>query len=156
KTPLAAASRFLDILYKFKADNLTDEQRHLLQQACDALAMTGEVVDALLLLSTVARQSVEWQPLDMARLVGQALNQLVDLKPRTQASVQLPKTGPEASGYPPWVGEVWLNLLSNALKYSGSPPRIELGGEQNRVEARFWVRDNGKPLSDEERERVFI
>jgi signal transduction histidine kinase len=156
KTPLAAASRFLDILYKFKADNLTDEQRHLLQQASDALAMTGEVVDALLLLSTVAQQSVEWQPLDMGRLVGQALHQLVDLKTRTHASVQLPKTWPRASGYPPWVGEVWVNLLSNAFKYAGSPPQIELGGEQDGIEARFWVRDNGKPLSEEERRRVFI
>jgi two-component system, sensor histidine kinase and response regulator len=156
KTPLAAASRFLDILYKFKADNLSGEQRHLLQQACDALAMTGEVVDALLLLSTVAQQSVEWQPLDMSRLVGQALNQLADLKTRTHASVQLPKAWPQASGYPPWVGEVWLNLLSNAFKYAGSPPQIELGGERNGGEARFWVRDNGKPLSEEQRMRVFI
>ena len=84
KTPLAAANRFLEILYKFKSDNLSDEQRHLLQQACDALAMTGEVVDALLLLSTVAQQSVEAQPLDMGRLVGQALSQLADLQARTQ------------------------------------------------------------------------
>ena len=57
KTPLAAANRFLEILYKFKSDNLSDEQKHLLQQARGALTMTGEVVDALLLLSTVAQQT---------------------------------------------------------------------------------------------------
>ena len=56
KTPLAAATRFLEILCKFKADNLSGEQRHLVQQAQSALAMTGAVVDALLLLSTVAQQ----------------------------------------------------------------------------------------------------
>src|SRR4249920_2979558 len=131
KTPLAAANRFLEILYKFKAENLSDEQRHLVQQASDALAMTGEVVDALLLLSTVAQQSVEAQPLDTGRLVGQALNQLVDLQTRTKASVQLPKAWPHALGYGPWVGEVWLNLLSNALKYGGTPPRLELGGARD-------------------------
>ncbi len=156
KTPLAAANRFLDILYKFKSDNLSDEQRHLLQQACGALAMTGEVVDALLLLSTVAQQSVEARPLDMGRLVGQALNQLVDLQTHTKASVQLPKAWPRASGYGPWVGEVWLNLLSNALKYGGSPPRLELGGARDGGYAHFWVRDNGQPLSEEERRSVFV
>ena len=93
--------------------------------------MTGEVVDALLLLSTVAQQSVEAQPLDMGRLVGQALNQLVDLQARTKASVQLPKAWPPALGYGPWVGEVWLNLVSNALKYGGTPPRLELGGARD-------------------------
>ena len=99
-----------------------------MQQAYSALAMTGEVVDALLLLSTVAQQSVEAHPLDMGRLVGQALNQLTDLQARTKANVVLPKAWPRAFGYAPWVGEVWLNLLSNALKYGGSPPRLELGG----------------------------
>jgi DNA-binding response OmpR family regulator len=156
KTPLAAANRFLEILHKFKSENLSEEQRHLVQQAFAALAMTGEVVDALLLLSTVAQQSVDSQPLDMGRLVGQALNQLADLQARVHAAVQLPAAWPRASGYAPWVGEVWLNLLSNALKYGGSPPRIELGGTPDGSHVRFWVRDNGKPLSEEERKRVFV
>jgi two-component system sensor histidine kinase/response regulator len=156
KTPLAAANRFLEILYKFKSDGLSEEQRHLVQQASEALAMTGEVVDALLLLSTVAQQSVEAQPLDMGRLVGQAMNQLTELQARTNASVHLPKAWPRASGYAPWVGEVWVNLLSNALKYGGSPPRLELGGASDGSHARFWVSDNGQPLSEEERTRVFL
>ena len=156
KTPLAAANRFLEILYKFKSDNFSDEQSHLVRQASDALAMTGEVVDALLLLSTVAQQSVEAQPLDMGRLVAQALNQLADLQARTSASVQLPKSWPRALGYAPWVGEVWMNLLSNAFKYGGSPPRVELGGAPDGSHARFWVSDNGEPLSEEERRRVFL
>ena len=156
KTPLAAASRFLEILDKFKSDGLTAEQRHLVQQAFSALAMTGDAVDALLLLSTVARQSVELHPLEMGALVDQALNQLVDLQARTHASLKLPDAWPPASGYAPWVGEVWLNLLSNALKYGGSPPSIELGGTPEGSHVRFWVRDNGQTLSAQERKRVFI
>ena len=156
KTPLAAASRFLEILDKFKSDGLTAEQRHLVQQAFSALAMTGDAVDALLLLSTVARQSVELHPLEMGALVDQALNQLADLQARTHASLKLPDAWPPASGYAPWVGEVWLNLLSNALKYGGSPPSIELGGTPEGSHVRFWVRDNGQTLSAQERKRVFI
>ena len=156
KTPLAAASRFLEILHKFKSDGLTAEQRHLVQQAFSALAMTGDAVDALLLLSTVARQSVELHPLEMGALVDQALNQLADLQARTHASLKLPDAWPPASGYAPWVGEVWLNLLSNALKYGGSPPSIELGGTPEGSHVRFWVRDNGQTLSEQERKRVFI
>jgi two-component system, sensor histidine kinase and response regulator len=155
KTPLAAAGRFLEILDKFKSDSLTDEQRHLTQQAQSALAMTGEVVDALLLLSTVARQNVELKPLDMGSLVQQALSQLADLRARTRATVQLPPAWPQALGYAPWIGEVWLNLLSNAFKYGGSPPHIAVGGAPEGAQIRFSVRDNGEPLSDDERNRVF-
>ncbi len=156
KTPLAAASRFLEILHKFKSDDLSAEQRHLVQQACGALAMTGDAVDALLLLSTVAQQSVELHPLQMEPLVAQVLSQLADLQVRTRASLTLPKAWPPAMGYAPWVGEVWLNLLSNALKYGGSPPSIELGGTLDGSHVRFWVRDNGQTLSEQERKRVFI
>jgi len=156
KTPLAAASRFLEILHKFKSDDLNDEQLHLVRQASSALAMTGDAVDALLLLSTVAQQSVELHPLEMGAVVEQVLSQLADLQARTGASLRLPAEWPAALGYAPWVGEVWLNLLSNALKYGGSPPSIELGGTPQGSHVRFWVRDNGQTLSELERKRVFI
>lgn len=156
KTPLAAAGRFLEILHKFKSADLSAEQRHLVQQAISALSMTGGAVDALLLLSTVAQQSVELHPLEMSPLVDQVLSQLADLRARTQANLKLPATWPPASGYAPWVGEVWLNLISNALKYGGSPPDVELGGAREGSHVRFWVRDNGQTLSEQDRRRVFI
>jgi two-component system sensor histidine kinase/response regulator len=155
KTPLAAANRFLEILFKYKSADLAEEQRHLIQQAFDAMAMTGDVVDALLLLSTVSQQNAELEPLDMQAVVANAQSQLADLQARTHASIQLPQTWPLALGYAPWVVEVWLNLLSNALKYGGSPPRMQLGATPEGSHVRFWVRDNGEPLSDDERARVF-
>jgi signal transduction histidine kinase len=155
KTPLAAAIRFLEILHKFKADNLSDEQRTLVRQALNALVSTGQAVDALLLLSTLARQHVEPEPLDMAGLVRQAMNQLADLQAQSGAEVRLPETWAPALGYGPWVGEIWLNLLSNAFKYSGSPPRVELGASREGGHVRCWVRDNGTTLTPEEGQRVF-
>jgi len=156
KTPLAAAIRFLEILQKFKAEGLAAEQRDLLQKSSSALAMTGEAVDALLLLSTIAQQSVDMQPLDMKNVVARVLNQISDLQARTGALLTLPETWPAALGYEPWVGEVWLNLVSNALKYGGSPARVELGGALEGSHVRFWVRDNGQTLSEKERMLVFI
>jgi two-component system, sensor histidine kinase and response regulator len=59
---------------------------------------------------------------------------------------------------------VWVNYLSNAMKYGGRPPCLELGGEllpnvagsdiTSRL-ARFWVRDNGRGLTLQERARLF-
>lgn len=156
KTPLAAASRFLEILQKFKSDGMNDDQRHLAQQATSALSMTGSAVDALLLLSTVSQRNVEVRELDMDSLVGQAMSQLEDLRAANRARIKLPRSWPRALGYAPWIGEVWLNLLSNALKYGGVPPEIEVGGAPHAGMARFWVRDNGTTLSDSQRARVFV
>ncbi len=156
KTPLAAASRFLEILSRYKSDGMTEEQRHLARQAFSALSMTGSAVDALLLLSTVAQQRVEVRPLDMNALLDQVMNQLADLRAETRAHIKLPKAWPQALGYAPWVGEVWLNLLSNALKYGGVPPAVEVGGTADGAQVKFWVRDNGQALSEPQRQHVFV
>jgi signal transduction histidine kinase len=54
---------------------------------------------------------------------------------------------------------VWVNYISNAVKYGGTPPaapRVELGGEvQPDGMARFWVRDNGSGLTQEQQTRLF-
>jgi signal transduction histidine kinase len=52
--------------------------------------------------------------------------------------------------------EVWVNYLSNGLKYGGQPPRLELGAAvQADGLVRFWVRDNGPGLSPEAQTRLF-
>jgi signal transduction histidine kinase len=81
---------------------------------------------------------------------------------RFRAEVALPDTWPVALGYGPWIEQVWVNYLSNAIKYGGEPPRVELGADvsgyagpsQGRV--RFWVRDNGPGLGEEEIGSLFV
>jgi signal transduction histidine kinase len=78
-----------------------------------------------------------------------------------------------AVGYGPWVEEVLVNYVSNALKYGGRPdeaipPAIEFGYDLSWPEpgqardhdsagshVRFWVRDNGPGLSKEAQAGLF-
>ena len=72
------------------------------------------------------------------------------------AEIIKPQRWPAAIGYEPWIEEVWANYLSNAIKYGGRPPRVELGArdlDADRV--RFWVRDNGKGLTPAQQARLF-
>jgi light-regulated signal transduction histidine kinase (bacteriophytochrome) len=41
--------------------------------------------------------------------------------------------------------QVWVNLISNAVKYSSkrAEARVEIGGRQDARERVYWVRDNG-------------
>ena len=63
---------------------------------------------------------------------------------------------PRVIGYAPWVEEVWVNYLSNALKYGGRPPHVMLGSDVllNGF-VRFWVQDNGMGLSSDEKAQLF-
>ena len=87
----------------------------------------NDIIDDLLLLAEVRKAQVEGEPLDMERIVAEALQRLVDMVEQYQADIRLPPDWTAALGYAPWVEEVWANYISNAIKYGGRPPHIELG-----------------------------
>jgi PAS domain S-box-containing protein len=130
-----------------------------LQKVLEIMAAAGHklnsIVNELLLFARLPKGDVEATRLDMAEIVDQALARLKVMIEQYQAEVVLPADYPEALGYAPWVEEVWYNFISNAVKYGGRPPRVELGGrarEDGHVE--FWVKDNGAGLTAEQQARL--
>jgi two-component system sensor histidine kinase/response regulator len=88
--------------------------------------------------------------------VREALQRLTHVIEKHEVEVVVPKTWPVAVGYAPWIEEVWVNYLDNAIKYGGRPPRVELGAQElPDGKVRFWVRDNGPGLLPEEQGRLF-
>ncbi len=106
------------------------------------------IIDELLLFAQVQSAEVETGPLDMAAVVAEALFRLDHLKAEYRAAISIPDTWPVAIGHAPWIEEVWVNYISNALKYGGRPPQVEIGSDlQPDGLLRFWVRDNGNGIS---------
>jgi signal transduction histidine kinase len=121
----------------------------------------SNIVDELLLLAGVREQEAPQEPLAMGAIVSGALQRLSYDIEHAGAEIVLPEAWPLALGYAPWVEEVWVNYLSNALKYGGTPPRVELGASGEAGEAqearsiRFWVADNGPGLSAADQAKLF-
>jgi signal transduction histidine kinase len=116
----------------------------------------NNIIDELLLLAGVRQTEVKLDPLDMASIVTGALQRLTDLTEAHRAEIIVPNAWPETLGYAPWVEEVWVNYLSNAIKYGGRPPRVELGAETQADGAvRFSVRDNGPGITLDDQARLF-
>jgi signal transduction histidine kinase len=119
------------------------------------------IIDELLLLASVRKQEVQTHPLEMGEIVEEAKQRLQDMIMSSNAVIISPDQWPRALGYEPWVEEIWVNYLSNGIKYGGSPPRLEFGATieertGDRSQVRFWVRDNGPGLTKEERKRLFV
>ena len=115
------------------------------------------IIRELLLLASVRKAEIEITPLeDMADIVAEARQRIDYMIEEHQAEIILPKTWPVAMGYGPWIEEVWANYISNAIKYGGQPPCVELGADsQESGTIRFWIRDNGPGLTPEEQSRLF-
>jgi len=163
KDPLGLIVGFAETLLERYTTMPAEELGRYLQTIARSGRKMQAITDALLLLSRVRKTKIETTPLDMAHIVTKALEQLSFMIDECQAEVVLPskKDWPVASGYGPWVEQVWVNYISNALKYGGEPPHVTLGAtvlpdlSPGSSMVRFWVRDNGKGLAPEEQARVF-
>jgi signal transduction histidine kinase len=140
-----------------KTLDLGSDVRERLGLISQAAHRMRNIVRELLLLASVRKAEIEVAPLeDMADIVAEARQRLDYMIEEHEAEIILPKTWPVALGYGPWIEEVWANYISNAIKYGGRPPRIELGAEsQEPGTIRFWIHDNGPGLSPEEQGRLF-
>jgi signal transduction histidine kinase len=157
KTPLATTIVYASILNAEWFDmEPVDVQSALTRIVQGGQKMTN-IIDELLLLSSVRKEEVEPERLEMARIVRDALDRLSHMVEEYEAEVILSESWPCALGHAPWVEEVWVNYISNAIRYGGNPPRMELGAdEQPGGMVRFWVRDNGAGLTPEKQARLFI
>jgi PAS domain S-box-containing protein len=116
------------------------------------------IIEELMLLAGLRRAQVELQPLDVADIAAKAAHRLSRMIDQYQAVIDWPTASswPWALGYGPWVEEVWVNYLSNAIKYGGRPPRVQMGAATQNNLVRFWVRDNGPGLLPDEQARLFV
>jgi two-component system sensor histidine kinase/response regulator len=151
------------------------ESLSLIARSADKV--NGIVDELLLLLASIRKEEVQITPLDTANIVAEAQERLTKMIDEYEAKIITPKTWPVALGYAPWIEEVWSNYISNAIKYGGQPPRVEVSatilsdpsmskehatadsitqtGQIVRGQVRFCVRDNGQGLTPEEQLRLF-
>jgi signal transduction histidine kinase len=116
----------------------------------------SHIIDTMLLLARMGKEEVAVELLEMGPIVEAAEQRLARMLRESGAEVAKPEIWPAVWGYAPWVEEVWENYLSNALKYGGRPPRVELGAtRQTNGMVKFWVRDNGLGFSPRQADRLF-
>lgn len=158
--PLAALTGRLELLGMLVETASRDEIQEHLKQATKASFRLVSIVDELLVLAGVRRQTVKRAPLDMAAIVAESLDRMDSFLRTQQATVKTPDSWPVAAGHAPWIIQVWVNYLSNAAKYGGgvTPPQITLGSTvtQDGRFVRFWVQDQGPGLDEAGRQQMFV
>ncbi len=151
----------------------TTASPEMLGKSIQAITKSGDklnnIIDELLLLASVRKQEVTAVPLTMAEIVQSALDRLASVIQAKRAKISSPEPAdwPMAMGYAPWIEEVWANYLSNALKYGGEPPHVELGytrldaypeteePQQPTSHVQFWVCDHGPGLTQDAQSKLF-
>ena len=158
RAPLRAISGFTSILFEEYADAMPAEARGYLKRVKDSGDHMGQLVDDLLAFSRLGRQAVRTQRVNMRSIVDRALQELSPALDGRQVEVVIGEL-PDAACDPALVEQVFVNLLSNAFKYSRrrEHARVEVGVlEANAIEGpTYFVRDNGAGFDMEYAGKLF-
>lgn len=156
KNPLTVIVGFASLIQMQAREQLSPP----LYDTLDTIFRNGQrmsnIIDELLLLARMKNAVVDLKPLDMAAIIAESQERLADMIKEYQPQITLPATWPTALGYAPWIEEVWVNYISNALKYGGNPLQIKLGATpEPDGQVCFWIQDNGQGLNPDEKAQLF-
>lgn len=115
------------------------------------------VIQELLTMATIRQQDIVTTKVKMGKAVEESEKRLHELIKNSKAKIIKPEKWPVAHGNQAWLEEIWVNYISNAIKYGGDPPVIELGAEQlySENKVKFWVKDNGNGITPEAQKKLF-
>lgn len=144
RAPLRAVDGFSRILLEDYADKLDDEGRRVLGIIRTNTQNMGRLIDDLLAFSRFGRKQIEPSTIDIGELARDVFVQL-DSDDNCKAPRLEIKQPPVAYGDRALMRQVFVNLLSNAAKYSkpAEAAVIEVGGHNRNGENIYYVKDNG-------------
>jgi light-regulated signal transduction histidine kinase (bacteriophytochrome) len=155
RAPVRAIAGFTDALRSSNAGNLDEKgARYLELIEKNAGRMNVMIVD-LLKFARAGRAPVGKVPVDMRAMVLSVAEELAT-GPHARAAVAVGNL-PAVSGDPSLLRQVWVNLMSNALKFSSkvAQPGIEVGACRIEGGTEFTIRDNGCGFEREYADKLF-
>ena len=145
RAPLRHVTGFANLLERSARDRLNEKEARHVHTIVDAASRMGRLIDDLLAFSRMGRTAIRRERVSLDTLVREAQQDVV----RPEGAPAIAWTIhplPEVEGDPALLRQAFVNLLSNAAKYSGAraQPAIEVGVQAGRPdETVIFVRDNG-------------
>lgn len=144
RAPVRAINGFSEIVLKSCASTLDSQNVSYLNRVVAGSRRMGELIDDLLNLARLSRQTMTWKHFDLSAAVAGAVEALSHAHPDRSVTVRI-QTGLTVLGDPGLVRALLDNLIGNAWKFTAKVPAamIEFGAVQRKGVITFFVRDNG-------------
>jgi light-regulated signal transduction histidine kinase (bacteriophytochrome) len=144
RAPLRAVDGFSQAVLEDYGPQLPEEGQRYLQTIRDGAQRMGTLIDDLLTFSRLSRTPLKKQEVNTGELVRHVLEELSSQREGRQVEIRMGDL-PACQGDPALLKQAWVNLLSNALKYTRQRETavVEIGCEPGQDENVYFVRDNG-------------
>jgi PAS domain S-box-containing protein len=155
--PLRMVASYVDLLDSEYGDQFDDEAQEYMEFAVDGARRMQDMVDGLLRYSRVQSEAAAFEAVESQAVFEDTLDALrmrIEETGTTVTCEDLPAVQADANQ----LGQVFQNLLDNAMSYAGSgesDPTVEVRATTEDELVRFEVSDNGPGVPEEQRERIF-
>jgi len=143
RAPLRAVNGFAEIALEDYGTMLPPEGHRLLETIRESGRRMGNLIDDLLGFSRLGRHTLKARPIDVDGLVRAVVDELRPAEKGT-LEVRFGELAPCVAD-PSLLRQVWVNLISNAFKYSRGREHavVEIGSETAGGDSAYFIRDNG-------------
>jgi len=156
KNPLTTVVGMADLLLDDPRLASSEETRDHMRSILESGERATEIIDGLLLLHGIHHETHVLELVDADATVDTALETMSKTIEENNAVVTRSGSMLPVVGYRPWLTQVWINLIGNAIKYGGSPPTVDLAAHPTPDGmVRFEVKDNGAGIASVDHARVF-
>jgi signal transduction histidine kinase len=143
RAPLRIINTYTEFLKSDYKDNLDAEGRKMLDAIGTNAKKMDRLIDDLLNLSRLGRKELVVNNVDMTGLVESVIKEK-ELFETNQTVIKIGELHPARCDRS-LISQVWINLISNAIKYSGKKetPVIEISSQKTSHEIIYRIKDNG-------------
>jgi len=156
RAPLRAIGGYSMILKEDYGTKLDDEANRITGKIVSNAKMMGKLIDDLISFSQIGGKEVMRYPIDMKNLAESCMTELLQHEPANKYQVHINHL-PACEGDLNLIRQVWMNLISNAIKYSSKKPVpcIEIGCIEGSSMHTYFVRDNGVGFDMQHAHKLF-
>jgi PAS domain S-box-containing protein len=144
RTPLRAIHSYSRILSTEYTARLEPEALEMMEAVMSNAKRMGQLIDDLLAFSRIGRKDIQKSEIDMTGLVEIVLHEMKELHLDDNIRFIFKELDPAWGDYS-MVKQIFINLISNAIKYSSkkAEPEIEIGSENTDGQVVYFIKDNG-------------
>jgi light-regulated signal transduction histidine kinase (bacteriophytochrome) len=157
RAPLRHVGSFAELVRQDSEPVLSEKSLRYLSTISKSAKWMGSLIDALLSFSRIGQSTMQNADVNLDELVGQILDDF-QAQTKQRKIVWTIHPLPSVRADRDLLRHVFLNLISNAVKFTGarSEPRIEIGralsGDRETV---IFIRDNGAGFDPKYTEKLF-
>ena len=159
KEPLRGLSNYARFLLEDYGDKIGEDGHHKLVTLDHLSQRMSALIDSLHQYSRLGRVELAMAPTDLNEVLTRVLDSLRITLEEKAVAVRLPQPLPVVTCDRVRVGEIFHNLITNAVKYNDKPEKwVEIGWKPTEHAGGpvvFYVRDNGIGIRDRHMEAVF-